>query len=319
MAHYYMLELNVSKIALEMNDQMSHVDDQMAELRFIIERTLAADGICQVTPNLEFFRLSKPVGPIHGVAKPSFCVIAQGSKVVLLGDSALRYDPQNYLLASMELPVVGDIVDATTAKPYLALRFVFDPLMVAQVMLDAGMSMTSGTTTVVSGMDVSQIDARLMDVTLRLARLAAAPAVEVAVMLPLLTKELIFVLLMGTQGERVRQIGMHGGLAVQIAGAVSVLHKRFSETLPVPELARGAGMSVSGFYSHFKAVTGLSPLQFQKRIRLLSARRMLFAGDVDVTGAGLRVGYEDASQFSQEYKRMFGKSPSKDLETRRSG
>lgn len=314
-----MLELNVSKMTPEIQDQMSRVDNQMAELCCIIERSLEADGICQVTPNLEFFRLSKPAGPIHGVAKPSFCVIAQGSKVVLLGDSAYRYDPRNYLLASMELPVVGDIVDASIAKPYLALRFVFDPMMVAQVMLDAGMSMTKGTAKVVSGMDVSQIDTRLMDVTLRLARLAVAPAVEVAVMFPLLTNELIFVLLMGTQGERMRQIGMHGGLAARIAGAVSVLHNRFSETLPVPELAQGAGMSVSGFYSHFKAVTGFSPLQFQKRIRLLSARRMLFAGDVDVTGAGLRVGYEDASQFSQEYKRMFGKSPSKDLENRWAG
>jgi len=319
MAHFNVLELNVYKLTSEMHNQMSHVDDRMAELCSIIKRALPADGICQVTPNLEFFRLSKPAGPIHGVAKPSFCVIAQGSKVVLLGDSAYRYDPQNYLLASMELPVIGDIVDASPAMPYLALRFVFDPMMVAQVMLDSGISMTSSTSTVVSGMDVSRMDTRLMDVTVRLARLAAAPAVEVAVMLPLLTKELIFVLLMGAQGERLRQIGMHGGVAARIAGAVSVLHKRFSETLPVPELARGAGMSISGFHSHFKAVTGLSPLQFQKRIRLLSARRMLFAGDIDVTGAGIKVGYEDASQFSQEYKRMFGKSPSKDLEARRAG
>ena len=292
-------------------------ESRTGELCTIIGRALPADVIRQVTPNLEFFRLSMPLGPLHGVAKPSFCVIAQGAKVVLLGNAAYRYDSEDYLLAYIELPVIGEIVDASSPMPYLALRVVLEPITIAEVILDAGIHRDSGSATPLCGMDVSRLDSRLLDVTVRLARLADASAAEIKVLSPLLMRELIFVLLMGEQGERLRQIGVHGGVTARIADAVSMLHHRFAEPLSIPELARAAGMSASGFYSHFKAVTGFSPLQFQKHVRLQEARRLLHGSDIDIAGAGYKVGYEDASQFSREYKRMFGATPSRDVEARR--
>jgi AraC-like DNA-binding protein len=282
------------------------------ELAERIARALPEDGAVEPLPGLNLFRSATPTEPLHGVSKPSFCVIAQGSKEVLLGDSRYRYDPAHYLLATVELPVVGQVLEASVERPYLSLRLDLDPALVGSVMVEAG-HLSSQSRGDVRAIDVSPLDADLLDATVRLVRLLDTPA-EARVLRPLITREIVFRLLKGEQGNRLRHLALLGGHTDRIAEAVTRLRKDFNQPLRVESLARELGMSVSGFHHHFKAVTAMSPLQFQKQLRLQEARRLLLSESLDAASAGSRVGYDDASQFSREYKRLFGQPPMRDVE-----
>jgi AraC-like DNA-binding protein len=166
----------------------------------------------------------------------------------------------------------------------------------------------------VRAFDVSPLDEGLLDAVLRLVRLQDAPAEEARFLRPLVTREIVFRLLRGEQGGRLRQIAVLGGHAHRIARALERLREDYDRPLRVEDVAREAGMSVSGFHHHFKAVTAMSPLQFQKRMRLQEARRLMLSEDLDAASAGHRVGYSDASQFTREYKRLFGAPPVRDVE-----
>jgi AraC-like DNA-binding protein len=239
-------------------------------------------------------------------------VIAQGSKEVLLGDSRYRYDPAHYCLATVELPVVSQVIEASAERPYLSLRLDLDPALVGAVMVEAGhLSLRNGGD--VRAIDVSPLDARLLDAVVRLVRLVDSPA-EVRVLRPLITREIVYRLLMGEQGNRLRHLALLGGRTDGIAEAIERLRTDFNQPLRIDSLARELGMSVSGFHHHFKAVTAMSPLQFQKQLRLQEARRLMLGEHLDAASAGLRVGYDDASPFSREYKRRFGQPPIRDVE-----
>jgi AraC-like DNA-binding protein len=239
-------------------------------------------------------------------------VIAQGSKEVLLGDSRYRYDAAHFLLATVELPVVTRVIEASAERPYLSLRLELDPALVGSVMVEAGhLSLRNGGD--VRAMDVSPLDASLLDATVRLVRLLDKPG-EVRVLRPLITREIVYRLLMGEQGNRLRHLALLGGHSDGIAEAIERLRRDFNQPLRIDSLARELGMSVSGFHHQFKAVTAMSPLQFQKQLRLQEARRILLGENLDAASAGYRVGYEDASQFSREYKRLFGQPPMRDVE-----
>ncbi|HEY9422347.1 MAG TPA: AraC family transcriptional regulator N-terminal domain-containing protein, partial [Thermoanaerobaculia bacterium] len=206
-------------------------------------------------------RFSNPTEPLHGVSRPSFCVIAQGSKQVLLGDSLYRYDPAHYLLATVELPVVGQVVEASAERPYLSLRLDLDPALVASVMVEAG-HLSSRSQGDVRALDVSPLDADLLDATVRLVRLLDTPPAEARVLRPLITREIVYRLLIGEQGNRLRHVALLGGQTDRIAEAVGRLRREFTQPLRIDSLARDLGMSVSGFHHHFKAVTtahGLRP------------------------------------------------------------
>jgi AraC-like DNA-binding protein len=166
----------------------------------------------------------------------------------------------------------------------------------------------------VRAFDVSPLDAGLLDAVVRLVGLLDTPAEEARFLRPLITREIVFRLLRGEQGGRLRQITVLGGHAHRIAGAIERLREGFDQPLRVEGIAREAGMSVSGFHHHFKAVTAMSPLQFQKRLRLQKARRLMLGEDLDAASAGHRVGYSDASHFTREYKRLFGEPPMRDVE-----
>jgi len=277
-----------------------------------IARALPEDGAAEPLPGLHLFRSSTPTEPLHGVTRPSLCVIAQGSKEVLLGDSLYRYDPAHYLLATVALPVVGQVVEASAEQPYLSLRLELDPVLVGSVMVEAG-PLSSRDAGDVRAIDVSPLDADLLDTVVRLARLLGSPA-EARVLRPLITREIVYRLLQGDQGNRLRHLTLLGGPTDRIAEAVERLRRDFKQPLRIEGLAQEMGMSVSGFHRHFKAVTAMSPLQFQKQIRLQEARRLMIGEDLDAARAGYRVGYDDASHFTREYKRLFGEPPMRDVQ-----
>jgi AraC-like DNA-binding protein len=282
------------------------------ELTERIAQAIRHDGTIEPLKGVHFNRSSSPSECVHSVSLPAFCAIAQGSKEVLLGCDRYQYDPLHYLLASIELPIVSQILEASKARPYLSLRLDLDPTVVGSVMVEAGHP-SSRSRADVKAIDVSPLDANLLDAVVRLVRLLDSPA-EANVLAPLIKREIIYRLLMGEQGSRLRHIAVLGGSTHQIARAVDRLRKDFNQPLRIESIARELGMSVSSFHHHFKSVTAMSPLQFQKQLRLQEARRLMLGQNLDATTAAYRVGYDDASHFNREYKRLFGIPPMRDVE-----
>src|SRR5260221_6443326 len=282
------------------------------ELVVRIGRAIREDGTVQLLEGLDRYRCSLPVKPVERVLEPSVCVIAQGSKEVLLGDGCYRYDPSQYLLATVELPRVSQVLEASKERPYLSLRLELAPTVVSSVLVEAGHASPPGHADV-RAIAVSPLDANLLDAIVRLVRLLDSPA-EARVLLPLITREIVYRLLLGEQGGRLRHLALLGGYTPRIARAIERLRQNFDQPLRIEQLARELGMSVSGLHHHFKAVTALSPLQFQKRLRLLEARRLMLDEDLDAASAAYRVGYQDASHFNREYKSLFDVPPMRDVQ-----
>jgi AraC-like DNA-binding protein len=276
-----------------------------------IARALPADGTVEPLAGLYLQRVSVATDTIYGVAEPSFCVIAQGSKVMLMGDHRVRYDPAHYLLATAEVPVTGAISDAAPAQPYLSLRLTIDPGLVGAVMVEARQP-APRTSAAVRALAVSPLDASLLEAVVRLVRLLEAPTTA-AFLAPLITREIIYRLLLGEQGDRLRQIAVFGGATQRIAAAIARIRQDVTQPLRIAELAREVGMSVSGFHAHFKAVTAMSPGQFQTQLRLQEARWLLLGEHLDAASAGARVGYADPAYFTRAYKRLFGAPPMRDV------
>jgi AraC-like DNA-binding protein len=300
-----------SKLRTEVRD-IERTGASRDELAERIAHHLAEDGSIEAAPGLFLYRSSVPAGPRYGVSVPCFCVIAQGSKEVLLGKERFRYDASHYLLASVELPIVGHVIEASKERPYLSVRLVLDPAVVTAVLIEAGL-LSSRAVDGVRGLAVSRLDDGLLDAVTRLVRLIDAPR-DYAVLAPLVAREIVYRLSLGEQGGRLRQIATSGGRMHRIARAIELVRENCSEPLEIPALARQLGMSISGFHHHFKAVTAMSPLQFQKQLRLQEARRLLLTGDVDASTAGYRVGYDDRSHFNRLYKKAFGEPPLRDVE-----
>jgi AraC-like DNA-binding protein len=283
-----------------------------AELARRIARRVTEDGALEVAPGLRFFRASGPAGPVYALSRPCFCIIAQGSKEVALGRDRYRYGGAQYLLISAGLPLVGHVVEASPERPYLAMALALDPAVVTAVLVESG-HLASRTNGDARALAVSELDADLLDAAVRIVRLLDAPA-DYGVLAPLVIREIVYRLLIGDQGDRLRQIAVIDGRVHRITKAIELLGKDRDKPLRIADIARQLGMSVSGLHSQFKAVTAMSPLQFQKQLRLQEARRLLLAGEVDVARAGYRVGYDDPSHFSREYKRLFGEPPMRDVE-----
>ena len=276
-----------------------------------IARVVPKDGTVQPLEGLHLSRSSVSLEPIHTVLAPSFCTIAQGSKEVLLGDSRYQYDPSHYLITTVDLPYTGHILEASPEQPYLSLRLELDPTLVGSVMVKADHPSTQKHTDV-RAIDVSALDVGLLDAVVRLVRLLETPA-EAPFLAPLITREIVYRLWVGEQGDRLRYIAVQGGYAPDIARAIERL-RDFDQPLRIDSIARDLGMSVSGFHHHFKAVTALSPLQYQKRLRLQEARRLMLGESLDAASAAYRVGYHDAAHFNREYKSLFGLPPMRDVE-----
>lgn len=292
--------------------------DQLNQRELIerISRLAPEDGMRDTLEGVTVARSSAPTDRIFGVLCPSFCVIAQGTKEVFLNEQRFEYGPGRYLLGTVELPITARIIEAEPKTPYLSFRLVLDPALVGSVMLDARLA-TPPSHVDAKAIVVSSLGSELLDAVVRLLRIAESPTAA-RVMLPWVKREVVFWLLMGEQGSRLRHLPMPGEHADRIARAVERLRTHFDQPLRIEALARELGMSPSGFHHHFKAVTDMSPLQFQKQIRLQEARRLLLTEHLDAATAGYRVGYDDASHFSRDYKKLFGHAPMRDVERLRS-
>lgn len=282
------------------------------ELAERIMRATPSEGVVEPLAGLHLGRVSHPREPNHHVQEPSFCVIAQGSKEVLLGENRYRYDPLHYLLSTVGLPSVSRVLEASPAQPYLSFRLELDPALVGALMVEASDSLPNGQADV-RAMAVSALDANLLDAVLRLVRLLDTPA-EAPILMPLIAREIVYRLLTGAQGGRLRHLAARGGYTPHIARAIERLRQDFDQPIRIEDIARDLGMSVSGFHHHFKAVTALSPLQFQKQLRLQEARRLMLGEDLDAASAAYRVGYHDAAYFNREYKNYFGIPPMRDVQ-----
>jgi AraC-like DNA-binding protein len=291
---------------------------EQANREELIERiayTLQEDGAAQPLKGLYLYRSSVQLIPVHSIVKPSLCVIAQGSKEILLGSNRYRYDASQYLLASVEMPRVSQILAASKERPYLSLHLELDPTLVGSIMLEAGYSFQTSKPhySDVKAIAVSSLDGELLDAFVRLVRLLDTPT-EAEVLMPLILREITYRLLIGEQGARLRHLAILGGYTPLIARAVERLRSEFDEPLRVEEIAHDLGMSVSGFHHHFKAVTSMSPMQFQKQLRLQEARRLMLNENLAAASAAYRVGYHDASHFNREYKSLFGMPPMRDVQ-----
>lgn len=276
-----------------------------------IERALPKDGSVEPLEGLRLNRASSPTELAHGVSDPAFCVIAQGCKEVFLGNDRYRYDPMHYLLATAELPIVTHVIEASPERPYLSLSVKLEPTLVGSVMAATG-QFPQRTHANVRAMDVSPLDAELLDAIVRLVRLLDTPA-EASFLALLIKREIIYRLLRSEQGARLCYIAVQAGHTHRIARAIEWLRREFDQPLRIDDIAQELGMSVSSFHHHFKAVTAMSPLQFQKQVRLQEARRLMLAENLDAASAGYRVGYNDASHFNREYRKLFGLPPLRDV------
>jgi AraC-like DNA-binding protein len=296
------------------SEQLELIKSQVNRVELVerIKRAVTEDGVREVLPGLYFHRSSKLTQPNHGLSEAAFCVIAQGSKEVLLGDQLYRYDPAHYLIATVELPIVSKIIEASPEQPYLSMRLQLDPNVVSSMIVEAGYPVLRASANV-KAIDVSSLDAKLLDGVVRLVRLVEAPG-EARILQPMITREIIYRLLMGEQGERLRHLATLGGQPQRIIKVIERIRQDFAKPLRVETMAQEIGMSVSGLHSHFKAVTAMSPMQFQKHLRLQEARRLMLSEKLDAASAGYRVGYEDAAHFSREYKSLFGNPPLRDAQ-----
>ncbi|PQJ35354.1 AraC family transcriptional regulator [Salinibacter sp. 10B] len=283
-----------------------------AELVDRISRAVPEDDRVEVLDGLTLHRRSQATEPLHNVAQPALCVMAQGAKVVQLGDNHYRYDPYHYLLITSKLPMAGEIVEASEEEPYLCMILSLDADLVSSVMVEGGYGAPAEGDSV-RALDISPLGPRLLDAAVRLVRLLDHPE-EVDVLKPLILREIVFRLLQGEQGHRLRHFAMMEGGDHRIAQAIQRFHQDFDQSIKIERLAEEVGMSESSFYQHFKAVTGMTPLKFQKQLRLQEARRLMLSEDLNASTAGYRVGYNDVPHFSREYKRLFGDPPKRDVE-----
>ncbi|THF87384.1 AraC family transcriptional regulator [Deinococcus sp. KSM4-11] len=247
----------------------------------------------------------------HSVYQPSVCIVAQGTKTVFLGPNIYEYDAQRLLVFSLELPMASQVTQASAAEPYLCLKLNFDPAQVARL---SGLVYPHGLPPIREnrGVYVGDSTAGIVATATRLLTLMADEG-DATLIGPLVVEELIIRLLRSSVGGRIAQIGHEESTVQRVAKAVDWVRAHFDQPMDVPVLAEMVHMSPSTFHEHFKSVTSLSPLQFQKALRLREARRLMLTGRVDATTASRQVGYASASQFTREYGRLFGLAPSRDI------
>jgi AraC-like DNA-binding protein len=277
------------------------------ELTARVARLAPVDGVHPAAfPSLALIRGSVPTVCMATVYQPSLGIVVQGRKRVLLNDEVFYYDALNYLVVSVTLPVMGHVVEASPERPFLGLRLDLDLEEIARLLLEMG---DRGTAPVADrGLFVTRMDEPLLDAVLRMVKLLEEPE-DIAVLAPVVQREIYYRVLRGNLGQRLVDLAEADGGNHRIVRAIEWLKRRYATPLSIGELAEAVHMSPSALHHRFKAVTAMSPLQYQKHLRLHEARRLMFADGIECAAAGHRVGYESPSQFSREYRRLFGASP----------
>ncbi|MGG3468479.1 AraC family transcriptional regulator [Neobacillus pocheonensis] len=291
---------------------MSEKIDKQHELGKLIERYTGQDGVHSTSiPSLFLIRESIISEPISRVNEPSFCIIVQGEKEVWLGKEFFRYGPGHYIVASVDLPVTGQVIKASSDSPYLALKLEFSSSEILDVLNDREIH-SGQRKNAKRAMFISEVEPSLLDAVFRLACLLDNP-IHIPILAPLFKKEILYWILQGPKGEALGQMALEGSNALQIRNVIEHIMYNYEKSFRIEDLAEIANMSAASLHRHFKEVTAMSPIQFQKQLRLQEARRLLLAESSDVADVAFRVGYESQSQFSREYSRMFGFSPRSDI------
>ena len=260
-------------------------------------------------------RTDGPTHCMHTVYEPSLAFIVQGRKTVQLGDREITYGPLSYLVSAVHLPVLGQVVEASPEHPYLGVKLTIDTREVTDLVLELGGKApeVDAYPEVSCGLNVARMDQGMLDAVNRLLGLLQAPPADARILAPLAHREIIYRALMGEMGARMRTFARVGSQANRISRAIALLKDRFFEPLRISDLAAQVNMSESSLYHSFKEVTRMSPLQFQKKLRLHEARRLMLSEGLEAASASYRVGYESPSHFSREYSRMFGAPPRADV------
>jgi AraC-like DNA-binding protein len=298
---------------------VAHRSWRQAELIRLVTHHAGSDGLHEtaIAP-LHLLRASAPALPLPAIYEPSLLVAVQGSKQALLAGRSFRYDPLHCLLVTVTMPIVGQIIEASAERPYLCIRLNLHLPDIAALVLDADAGPLQERARPARGLQVSRITDTLLDAVLRLMHLLGTPH-DVPVLAPLVLREIHYRMLSGDLGTNLRQLVAAHSHGQRIARAIDLLKRRYAEPLSIEEVADAAHMSPSSLHQHFKSVTALSPLQFQKQLRLHQARRLMLTEGLDAASAGHRVGYESPSQFSREYRRLFGAPPRAEVAGLRSG
>ncbi len=287
----------------------------LTELRTLIARHAPGRSLTPLSglPDaMSAMRLVANDGPTQSMSSiydPVFAVVAQGVKRTVLGEQIYEYGAGDYLVVSVELPVTGRVVRATPQHPFLAFGLMLDPVAIAGLLLET--AATGSGALAPAGIGISPLDADLLDPVVRLLRLIDRPQ-DIAVLAPMLEREILWRLLNGAQGHMVRQIGLADSRLTQVGRAIRWIRAHYAEQLRIEEVAGIAAMSTSSLHRHFRAVTAMSPLQYQKQVRLQQARTLMLADAESAATVAQAVGYDSASQFSREYSRLFGAPPARD-------
>lgn len=286
-------------------------DTHHRELKHWIEARYAGDErIDTEIEALRFYRITNPTEMLATVYNPSICIIVQGAKKVGIGEELLGYDPNTYLLASVHMPAHVRVSEASPENPYIGLTITFTMEQIFEVLKDIG-PVSKGQGSPKRGLYFGEMQLRLMEPITRLVRLLDSPE-DIAVMTPLILKEILYVLMRDEGGDFIRQFIMDGSAAQRVVQAITKIKENFKEPLNIKELARSVSLSESSLYHNFKKITAISPLQFQKQLRLHEARQILMSQDIEAAQVAFDVGYESPSQFSREYMRMYGLPPKAD-------
>jgi AraC-like DNA-binding protein len=282
--------------------------DELAEL---IARYTTSDGAnATPLPRVTLFRSSRPTEPAHLVHEPALCIIAQGRKQIVTGPKIHYYDASRYLVISVDLPATGQVLEATPEHPYLGFKLDLDLSVLGAMVLESAPAVLARES--VPGVMVSTLSPELRDAIVRLLRLLATPR-DIPALAPLAEREILYRLLMGEQAPTVRQIVMVEGNGRGVTRAIEWIKRNYRKQFSSQALAAVAAMSSSALYAHFKTVTAMSPLQYQKQLRLQQARHLMLGRGMDAATAAYEVGYESPSQFSREYRRLFGEPPARDI------
>ncbi|WP_404335556.1 AraC family transcriptional regulator N-terminal domain-containing protein [Sphingomonas sp. MMS12-HWE2-04] len=288
--------------------------DRIADLAALLLRHGPESGMAgTAAPRLSLIRADRPTEPVPSVYEASLCLIAQGSKRVSLGDHSVVYDASRYLLVSVDLPLVGHVIDASPAAPYLCCKIDFDPAVLADLLVEEGAPSPKTDLPVLA---VYPSDPDLIDAACRLVKLLDEPE-SISALAPLIEREILYRLLKGPHGPILRRMAAADSHLNQVSRAIAKIRSGFHEHLRVDAIAAAAGMSASSLHAHFKQITRMTPLQYQKQLRLQEARRLMLAEGANAGTASFAVGYESPSQFSREYRRLFGAPPARILSASR--
>jgi len=284
--------------------------NRITDLAALLARHIPKTGMVSTrVPRLSLFRADAPTMPLPAVYDASLCLIAQGAKRVSLGGESFDYDAAHYLLVSVDLPLVGHVIQADPDAPYLCCKIDIDQAALADLILAEGNRAPKAD---LPALAVYRCDDDLIDATWRLVRLLNDPD-SIPALAPLIEREILYRLLTGPHGPALRFMAVAESHLNQVSRAIATIRTAFDQPLRIADIAAAAGMSTSSLHEHFKAVTKMTPLAYQKQLRLQEARRLMLSGNSTAGSAGFAVGYESPSQFNREYARLFGAPPRRDI------